>query len=431
MLKLFKNLFSKKVISLTRSNSLLSDIIPIGNNKVIWNTLQNDFALIDVFNSLSEVYAPISWQANQASKVQPKLIKKLANGKEKIIESHEILDLINFPNELMGFNELMRQLFASYFLFGNSYLHSFVPIGKKPIKLFLLPTQYVSIKVEGDGNTTDFRFENITKYILQYANGLSFDKKDILHLKDINFNFSNYRYLYGMSSILSAQKPITSLQSAYSAKVSLYQNGPKVVLTGTGTTSDYLAPTDDDVSKVQDNFRKYGLLEDQYQYLITQFPFTVNKISPNIRELQINENNESDLRAICSTQGISSIIFNDNSSATFNNKKEAMKQAWEGKIKSTVDAIYNDFSNWIMQWWPNDGLVLKPDYSEIPELQNDINSLHNRLIQALDRGAITINEYREYMGFDIDNSNKMLNEYSRQGNWTVINETSNIEDNAI
>jgi len=251
--------------------------------------LQNNTALINAFNEIPEAYGPVAYMARALSKPKVRMYEGSINDLGKEITKHDILNLINRPNAMQSWHELVQQLFAYRFVTGNSYLNAFVPTGMKPKRLFVLPSQYMAVqvsKMEADQNNfdEDFRFNEIVKYILKYGKQLNIDADKVLHSRAINLDFGNGQYIFGKSPFLSSKYPITALIAGYKAKIATYQNGgPAGIIT---SKTDLPIPTKDKDSIDEKLARKYGLGLDQFLLMVTSL------------SCRLQENRLSDERAL-------------------------------------------------------------------------------------------------------------------------------------
>lgn len=385
-----------------------------GNGQAVFNSLQNDIALINAFKNTPEVYAVISYICNAVSKVKYRLYEGTIDDKGNQITKHEILDLLKAPNNSQSWFELIKQFFGYYYVTGNAYIDAFEPIGFKPKKLFILPTQYMSIYPQSSsrGNpdfNKDFRTNEIIRYKMEYGTySLNIEAKNILHKKILNLDFADGQYLFGKSPLLSANKPIQSLQSNYEAEIATIQNrGAMGILTS--KQSDF-PMVDSQKKDIQEEYKKYGLSDDKYSIMITSAPVEYKKIGMDIKELQLNENKLASYRATCKVLNFPSQILGDPATSTYNNMKEAKFSLWEDTLMPQVDDFYADLTNFLARFWI-DKFVLIPDYSNISAIQKDLKQLNDILKIQFDRGVVSQNDWLKELGKDTVNDKNMDKRY--------------------
>ena len=206
-----------------------------GSSTVAWNQIykaqQDNTLLIDYFNNVAEVAAPVLKYADGAGQVT--------------IEANipEVQTLLDKPNYYQGWNEWFSLLILYKRLFGESIINLFTAkmidsnftLSTKPKSLFLLSPQFTSIELNKI-DKRDFRTNDIVQYIFdtdeQTMTALKISPKDILHLKEANPNTLNNQYLFGESRYSNCSKNIQSIAEGYGAKVNLYKNGPRLIITG-------------------------------------------------------------------------------------------------------------------------------------------------------------------------------------------------------
>jgi hypothetical protein len=312
---IFKNLFRKKSIA---TGDLLPPVsLPhagnnylfnwLGTNKIYFNNyaidLQANHKLIEKFNTLTEIAAPILKHAESARYVIPELFIKQASGKLKLVnEKHPYYKPVQaFWSKYIDLLVIQKLLLGNYYISVLEY--GTVDSLMKPIpqEFILLPPQNTLIKIT---KPVDFRSPEILSYdvIFEETNQkYEFEPKNTIHVKQNNPLYKNEAYLYGISKLVSASKNIRSLESGYGAKVGLYENGPSVIITGKtqGEFASMNMQSEESVNQVQERFnKKYGLQENQYRIMATDIPLDVKMISMDFGQLQLNENNTRDFERI-------------------------------------------------------------------------------------------------------------------------------------
>lgn len=349
----------------------------------IYTAQQNNNLLILYFNTLAEVAAPPLKYADGAAQITLDT------------ENKEVKKLLANPNYYQGFNEFFSLLVLYKRLFGEAIIDATTPIkigeAKKPDSLYLLSPQYISIKTTKE---QDFRTNIIEQYIFDCKERnkkiLEIDPDKILHLKEVNPNFKNNQFLFGESRYAGAYRNIESIIEGYGAKVNLYKNGPRLIITGKSQGEFASMGKSEDIKTVQEAMKKYGAGADKYNNLITDVPLDVTNASLNVGQMQILPNNQSDFDRLCDAQGIDSKIFSKE--AKFEDKRSALKDFYNNAFRSEIDSTVNDIQTYLQRWWPdlND---LTPNYSQISEIVQANNEESERLLKDAEKGLMTRNQY--------------------------------------
>lgn len=384
----------------TKSTSFYPiDLKGYGNISPNYKVVQNDFALIDCFHSLAELYIPISYLSKKIASIKFKIIEQKT---QKEIVIPEIEQLIKYPNNLDTFEELIQKILSYKFVTGNSYLNAVsLPELNKVSKIICLPSQFVKIKLT---DVSDYRLQDILYYIFENGSQRSeIIPANVLYLKDINLKQEQNYYQYGISRLLANKYNITSLNAAYSTRVSLYQHGAKHILTGAGNEFNMLTP-DQAIEEQRRINNDFGLTENQYQLMITRFPMNVTTLSKSVSELQLNEMNLADFQKICSMFEVPTILLNDNIQSTYNNKEQAEKDFYKNVVIPQAKELYDN-----ILWWLCDLLKInkkvesKLIIDNIDSLNENRNDLVTRTIAELQSGIISINEARKILNYENGN----------------------------
>src|SRR3989304_2005515 len=254
-----RNLFKprKKFITANDPQSVSSTALFAGFGnfgyffKDVYKTQQNNNLLIDYFNNIAEVAAPILKYSDGAGLVKftctiPEVEKLLLN-----------------PNYYQGWDDFFSTTILYKRLLGNGIINAFSALGvdgtTKPKYLFIFSPQFTSIEVK---NTTDFRQNEIVRYV--YDTGevnrkpIFSTPENILHLKETNPNVLNNQYLFGEGRYCGCGKNIESISNGYGAKVNLYKNGPRLIITGDGLSEFSAINVKENIEAVQERMKKYG-----------------------------------------------------------------------------------------------------------------------------------------------------------------------------
>lgn len=386
----------------------------------IYTSSQDNELLINYFNNVAEVAAPPLKYADGAGQVTFET------------ENKEVAALLNKPNYYQGFNEFFSLLILYDALLGNSIIDAFTTIklgqGEKPENLFVLSPQYTAIETTKD---KDFRFNNILNYIFDShevdKDALIIDPKNILHLKEVNPNFVNNQYLFGESRYAGCYRNIESIIEGYGAKVNLYKNGPRLIITGKSQGEFAGMSNDENIEDVQERMKKYGAGADKYNNLITDVPLDVTNASLNVAQMQILPNNQHDFDRLCDAQGMSSKIFSKDTK--FEDSKAALSDFYNNAFRSKIDSRFNDLQTFLQTWWP-DLDDLRPNYSQISEIVDANETKNSILLADAEKGLITRNEYLEAIGKeprDNEDFNKLF--VFNNGTWTSIEPVLDAVDN--
>jgi HK97 family phage portal protein len=444
----FSNIFKRKAKSLTPNQNLSTpfggfsfgtinaDGFNLASNTNESQAPQNNWALLEIFNNVAEVSAPIRYIASNAAQIKPDLER--LKGKEYAPVEDKLdrfAKLLHMPNPLQTWPEFYAQLLASYKLYGNYFVYAQnAATLNYPTALWVLPVPAVTILVRVDNNralTGAGEFE-VMGYKIQLDSTVEFiTASEVLHGRDVGLSYLNNNYMWGVSPLRSNADVINSLIAGRQAKKTIYQSGGFHVLTpaSTGGEAAILNPLNPkDASAAQDRLNRYGMTDAQHKFMVLSHPMQITRVSHNIGELKIDESNLADFRAICRALGVPSVLMSDTESSTYNNVENARKQYFRGEFQSVNNQIYNDLSEFITSFGAWSAYRITPNYSGIADIQQDLSEKNEFLWPFVTSGLMTRNEYLIEMGRAAVSDIEFEKFYIFANNtWTPV--TNNVDTN--
>ena len=119
------------------------------------------------------------------------------------------------------------------------------------------------------------------------------------------------------------------------------------------------------------------------------------RISMTTKELEPFAYLEYDQKAICNVLHWDDKLLNSDAGAKYDNYKTALRRAITSGISPNLRLLEECFTNEILPRFKGyENTVLIFDEAQLPEMQEDMESLTTWLNNALDRGVITRDEYR-------------------------------------
>ncbi len=381
--------FNNPILWATIGSSQPAYIKLTGTNKI-----QADLLICDFFNLFSEVSAPIRKYSDQVKNVQ--LYFQDRNLSTIETDTPTIKAIKKFWAN-------SAELFFIYdLLLGNAYIQglesgTFETKGLKTLtELILLPSEFTDVKI-ADAQQ-DFRSINIKAYNVDLPGNYKeinlTDTEKVLHIKTPSTFSYTQNGIYGLSRLIACEKNIQSIASGYGAKIALYDNGPRVIITGKAQGEFASANQTEDIKDVQKKLNNdYGRTDGQFQMMATDVPLDATIISLNVRELMINENNASDFRRICNAYNQDSKIHGDPESTTYDNMQTALSDFYNSPFKSLVDNRLKKLNDFVNKW--DEDLIIKANYSNIKEIAQFEKVNEAMIFEDAAKGLITRNEYLE------------------------------------
>ena len=118
----------------------------------------------------------------------------------------------------------------------------------------------------------------------------------------------------------------------------------------------------------------------------------------NLTDLQITEINKRALRTLCNMWGIPSRIMNDMEGGSYTKDKEDRKAIYTNRLIPDADLFWGGINKLLR----TSGFRYKPDYTQIPELQDDKEATAKIYQIGYNCNSVQINELREVLQLEPD-----------------------------
>lgn len=332
-------------------------------------------------------YKNYSGKKRVKDSVRSKNIQKKAL---ELAEESDLQGIIDRPNPMQGQSEFIENALGFKLLTGNTYIHG-VEVDGTFGELWNMPSHLVEI-ISGGGVESVISGYRITDYTYD----IELDAETVMHLKYWNPDYSSVgSHLYGMSPIQAARGIVTQSNDTYKANSRALQNmGAEGML-----SADEEQLTDKQVDQMRKDLKARGTgPENLKKMLVSTAKWRWVRFGISPVDLNIIESMKMSLRDLCNVYGISSELLNDPDNKTNSNKKESRKALYYERVLPELDSLRDELNRWLVpDHSERDGVEYFIDYdiSAIPALSEDMGEQ----IEALSGAPITINEFREAIGY--------------------------------
>lgn len=305
------------------------------------------------------------------------------------------------PNPLETWGELLRLFKIFLSLTGNAYYYKMqlsegMDAGE-PRQLYTLPSHMMQIVLKDKADFLDPYESPIDHYILVEGNQfIKFLPEEIIHIKLPNPNFDfNGSHLYGVGRLQSAFKNLESSNEASELNVKTMKNGGAFGFIHAADGQTPLTPEQaTDLKSRLIEMDKSSARMAKIAGSSARIGFT--RISLTTDELKPFDFLGWDRKVIANVLGWSDLFLNNDARGDYGGtisemKKQVMMDNIIPDLRLWEQAINPEF---IQKFKGYENAVLEFDYSEMPEMQDDMKTLVDWLTIALKDGVITRNEYR-------------------------------------
>lgn len=373
----------------------------------------NGLEYIKAFTEIPEVNAVITRKARMWSKGEIKIVSKQTG--EQVKNYEYLVKVLRNPNWYQAQKEFLMQTKLFREIAGNEYLY-FIKAFGTPFKsvraLYTLPPQLVKSITPQEKPFFEY-LEPVVKYKFKWGNETyDLDESAVIQFNDNRVDVNPKNWVQGTSKLEALKVPINNIRAAYESRnVMLNNRGAAGFLSPDYKDAAGQVPmTEEEKKAVQEEFLRYGTLSNQWQFIISNNPMKFVSIGVNDPvKLGMFTEIEADFQRIIDAYGLDRDMFGNEKGATFENKKQGERAAWNNTIipefVEWVDGL-NDVFNTSAESWK-----LVSDFSGIPVLQENasergraIYSVVQALSLALQDQVISAEDYQRELnrlGFEL------------------------------
>jgi hypothetical protein len=363
-----------------------------GNTKPMWVDTSKPYEL---YITIPELRSVINKRAIMMSSGKPVLCNKEGN----VIESHWMLDLIKQPNPTQSWSDVIYSLSVNDGLFNNSF--AYCPVRSFNLRNLIVPLPANKIKIVGTGKFLDQidKAGLIKEFQFYYDN----NKYDTIELKDMVYmNTPDGINLINVENRIETLKyPLSNIMASYNKRNVILENmGAIGILSSKKSDMGGSLPmTPEEKREIQNDW----ISRNKDKLVMTEADVSWTPMSYPTKDLMLFEELTEDKIAIIDAYGLSYNLFSNVNGGTLangNEVKQAMRMAYQDTIIPETEQMYATISQQL--GLSAQGLYLKPDFSHIAVLQDDMNLK----AQALNSKADALNK--------IINAGVVLNEEEKR-----------------
>jgi len=319
----------------------------------------------------------------------------------------DITRLLRKPNELQSFNEFVEHWLSYRLLAGETGIYKFKNSLSNGVReLWNLPMY--AMDHESDGTW----YGKPKQWILELRDGkIKFNPDDVIHTKMFNPILDPKGLsVRGMSPLVSLATVIPASNKGFTSQLRLVENGGPAGILSNGSNELMLQNQKEDAEKMFN--KNYAGEENRGKVYLTTANLKWIQLGLTARDLALLEGRSADLADVCNVYGVPKEIMSDQSGSSFNNKKEAEKKLWNDAILPHLDVL-RDVLNAALAPSNTRGrrIFIDYDHHAVPALQQDMEKLSKRVMEALEHHLITPRMANEILGYDNNDSNHNLDRY--------------------
>ena len=373
----------------TKANPVNRGLIVMGLGGPVFTTANYTAMANEGYVLNADVYACINEITRAGKGIKWKLFFGTGD-KRKAVEDHDLLTLMQRPNEKTGWGAFFEQYLGYLLMSGNSYIVRNGPTNKAPRELWTLRPDRMKID---KGNITDpvagYTYSAGGVQVKLLPDNLG---QTVLHTK----LFHPTDDWYGLSPLQAACRNVDQSNEIQKWNVALMQNAARP--SGALVTDKEL--TAEQFGRLEGTLlEKFTGSQNSGVPMVLEGGVTWEKMSLTPAELDWLGGDERTTRKICSAFGVPPEMIGVNSGGALNDSSftQARKKMYLETILPLMDFVRDDFNNWLSPLF-DDGLFLDYDRDDIEAIQEDRDIIWNRALNAVKSSVLEVNEARAMLG---------------------------------
>jgi HK97 family phage portal protein len=351
-----------------------------------------------IIRKVAEVASQIQWTV-QVSK----------DGVEWIDEEGEVQAVVDRPNTEMTANEFRINAMTYLMSTGNAFFKkkqgskgstivSFSDDNEARFEFDLLPSNLITIETTGKNEILRYCYRKNGADV-----SIQLTPEQVSHVKFIDPTLQGHTSHLGLSPLVACWNILKASNNLSVADASMLEN--KGVLGVMSNKNGVVAMTENERQEMQD--ATDGLLggaEKFGQTLVSGTPIDYTPIGMSSNDLQMIQGGEFKNRLICTAFGVSSVMFNDQETATLDNMKIASRKLYTDSAIPNNDVLLRAYELGVFPTYEEktgQKYRIIQDTSEIQELQTDGN-------QKSDKDAKNVDSLIKIVASDLPTALKVM-----------------------
>lgn len=320
------------------------DVSIIGG-RIVFEAYDSEKKIIKSFNECPPLSYILNSKSQQFCQGKISVINPNTSKEKKGDVGKEWTRLYKMPNALQTDKQFRSMVTIYTTLFGYCPVLRVKPDSMDVVsQLWILPPQYLNIKTNKRYLFVESMFDMIDS--IEFENNgykTPINKDDVYFFTDTTCTIDNL--LLPTSRLTSLKYPIGNLIKNYESRGTIMEKrGAIGILSPDGAdVGGAQRATPDMTEQLQKDYKRYGLLKDQWQLIISAISMKFTPMSLNIAELQLEEMANDDIMTLCDALGYKWQLLARGSESTFSNQVIAEKAQYQDNIIPMAD-------NYMEQW---------------------------------------------------------------------------------
>jgi hypothetical protein len=314
-----------------------------------------------LYLEIPELRMVIDRRASMMSSNKPLLVD--ADGNE--VTNHWFNDVLNKPNPVQSWSDLVYSLSVQDALYSNSFIYApkrsfdirnlFVPLPSNKIQINLSGKKLKQMEQEGLIDSFVFQYDDKNTEKIEFS--------DLIYL----MTNDGMNIVKPVSRMESLKFPLSNIKASYHKRNVLLENigAIGILSTQNNDVGGAIPMTPEEKKQIQrDWFRRQ-----KDELIITESQVDWKPMSFPTKDLMLFEELTADKIAIIDTFGMSLNIFSTEKGATFTNVRDSIRMTYQDTIIPETQQMYDAIGQQI--GLNDEGLKLIAEFDHLPVMQDD------------------------------------------------------------
>ena len=345
----------------------------------------------DYLATSNDIYSVASLRARHMGRLQPLLFD--GDGPDRVtVTAGPTRDLLNKVNDFWTFQRLVRMDELCMCVWGESYWAVQRDGRGQPVEIWWMKPTQVRPVVHDRDYLAGYTYQPITG-----GKPIRFDVDEVIW-----FRYPNPIDEFSPLSPLAAARLAadTSASMMRSNKV-MFDQGMQLAGTITPPSDGGRAVTfsPDQARELEEDLsNRFAGVGKAHRWAVLRFDAKVNPFGVSQKDAEFIAGLGLTFRQVCRAYGINPALLGDNEHATLANAREFELQLWQDALQPDADFRAAEIREQFLPMFRGGPDHFEWDYSKIPALQEAESAVWEREGAQLERGALTINEWRKSKG---------------------------------
>lgn len=370
---------------------------PVGEGAIIgpetrYGHSQEEFAPEEYGNYIAtsnEVFAAVTLRARLMSSLRLRLYRGMDSDKEEIT-SGPAVDLLQHVNPFWTFRRLIRMDELCMGIWGESTWAIESKNGRPSEIWWMKPSRVRPVADEND-YLKGFLYESVT------GEQIPFRPDEVAWFRYPNpiDEFSP------LSPLAAARLAADTASSMMKANRNLHSQGLQIGGLIIPATDRVMFSQDqaDELEKLLD--QRWSKVENAKRWSVLRYEAQFKEMTVTPKDAEFVNGLNLTLRQVANAYGIPAPLLNELSAATLANVREYQRQLWEHGLVPDAELRAAEIVEQVLPRFGGGRNIpdhAEFDFSRVPALQESASEAWTREGQQIDRGAVTINEWRKSKG---------------------------------